>query len=163
MLTKEGEKRWNKLQSFFASTIMYLVVPIGHDNHLILIFLSCLCIASAILTPVWLYHRMFIDSCKRLKIMKGSDAIGLGLCFYFHDIPNYYLHFGFITVILLGETIKFHSWVLVHVDIIYALYGYWYTYVVLTEILFMLPALVCYIFFLCTCAFYLINCDGCAT
>lgn len=26
---------------------------------------------------------MFIDSCKKLKIMKGSDAIGLGILKYF--------------------------------------------------------------------------------
>lgn len=33
--------------------------------------------------------RMFIDTCKRLKIMKGSDAIGLGM----------YCHWQFIVVL----------------------------------------------------------------
>ncbi|KAK9228514.1 hypothetical protein WN944_021465 [Citrus x changshan-huyou] len=32
---------------------------------------------------------MFIDSCKRLKIMKGSDAIGLGAFFNFNPYIDY--------------------------------------------------------------------------
>lgn len=42
---------------------------------------SCKCFAALILTVF--SHRMFIDSCKKLKIMKGSDAIGLGIVEYF--------------------------------------------------------------------------------
>ena len=33
-------------------------------------------------------YRMFIDSCKRLKIMKGSDAIGLGMYIFCMSTSN---------------------------------------------------------------------------
>lgn len=64
-----------KARKVVHSNIMYPLAMILISG----IFIYYLCNASAILTPIRLFNRMFIDSCKRLKIMKGSDAIGLGL------------------------------------------------------------------------------------
>lgn len=55
------------------------IVLIGIVN--LLVMNSCKCFAALILAVF--SHRMFIDSCKKLKIMKGSDAIGLGIVEYF--------------------------------------------------------------------------------
>lgn len=43
---------------------------------------------------IYIYIRMFVDTCKRLRLMKGSDAIGLGMYF----LSMHFILFAFTSV-----------------------------------------------------------------
>ena len=38
---------------------------------------------------IFYIHRIFVESCKRLRIMKGKEAIGLGTCIFFNFQINH--------------------------------------------------------------------------
>ena len=46
--------------------------------EIFVIILSQLFLQTCITDSISTWSRMFVDSCKRLRIMKGSEAIGLG-------------------------------------------------------------------------------------